>query len=96
MLSTKSMNFRIRPTKMNLKYDICLIYVICVCLRIVVSSIVLYFCFVCLRLVYTMLQVSLDCPFFMALSVFSKVYVESVKIGCLLVVYPWYSGFFHH
>jgi hypothetical protein len=38
----------------------CLIYVICGCFRIVVSQ---TFCFVCLRLVYFMLPVSLDCPF---------------------------------
>jgi len=38
----------------------CLIYVICVCLCIVVSS---TYCFVFLPLVYPMLLVFLDCPF---------------------------------
>jgi len=57
-----------------------LIYVISVCLfvclRIVVSNtyFVVFFCFVCLRLVYEMLPVSLDCSFLIAPSVFSYVY----------------------
>ena len=45
----------------------CFIYVICVCLRIEVSNAYCVVCvfFVCfLRLVYNMLPVSLDCPFF--------------------------------
>jgi hypothetical protein len=45
--------------------DPCLIYVICVCLHIAVSNkycVVFLFCFP--RLVYPMLPVSLDCPFF--------------------------------
>ena len=37
-----------------------------------------FICFVCLRLVYPMLPVSLDCPFLMALSVFSNVYLMFV------------------
>ena len=50
----------------------CRIYVICVCLRIVMSTtyFVVYLCFVCLRPVYPMLPVSLDCPFLIALSFF--------------------------
>ena len=46
------------------------------CLRIVVSNtycVVLYF--VCLRFVYPMLPVSLDCPFLIAPPVFSGVYI---------------------
>ena len=35
----------------------------------------LCFCFACLSLVYLMLPVSLDCPYFIAPSVFSNVYV---------------------
>ena len=35
---------------------------------------ILCFCFVCLRLVYLMLPVSLDCPLLIVLSVFSNVY----------------------
>jgi hypothetical protein len=38
------------------------------------AHIVLYFCFVFLRLVYPMLSVSLDCPFLKTLSVFFYVY----------------------
>ena len=43
----------------------CLIYVMCVWLRIVVSNTycVVFFCYVFLRLVYLMLPVYLDCPF---------------------------------
>ena len=44
-----------------------------VCLRIVELG----FCFVCSRLVYPMLPVSLDCPFLNAPSVFSKLYYTS-------------------
>ena len=48
-------------------WDSCLIYDICVCLRIVVSNtfcVVVFVLFVfILRLVYLMLPVSLDCPF---------------------------------
>jgi hypothetical protein len=56
----------------------CLIYVICACLRIVVSYTyrVVFFCraiFV-LCFVYPMLLVSLDCPFSIAPSVVSNVY----------------------
>ena len=51
-----------------------LIYVICVCLRIVVSNThCVVFCFVCLRFVYPMLPISLDCPFLIASSIFSNV-----------------------
>jgi hypothetical protein len=59
----------------------CRIYVICVCLRIVVSNTycVVYFCFVCLRPVYPMLPVSLDCQFFIAPSVFSNIYYRPVS-----------------
>ena len=34
------------------------------------------FCFVCLRLVYLMLPVSLDCPGWIAPSLFSNVYIK--------------------
>ena len=54
----------------------CLIYVICFCLCIVVSNTYcVVFFFVFLLLVYPMLPVLLDCPFFIALSVFSCVYL---------------------
>ena len=53
------------------------LFMLCVCLHIVVSThIVLYFCFVCLRLVYPMLPVSLDCPFLIAPPVFSIYFKE--------------------
>jgi hypothetical protein len=38
------------------------------------------FCFLCLRLVYRMLPVSLYCPFLIAPSVFSNVYLGSRPI----------------
>ena len=37
------------------------------------------FVFYCLRLVYPMLPVSLDCPFLIAPSVFSNVYLLTLK-----------------
>jgi hypothetical protein len=37
------------------------------------------FCFVCLRLVYPMLQVSLDCPFLFVPSVVAKCYLYKHK-----------------
>ena len=51
-------------------------YRMCVCLRIVVSNTYcLCFCFVFLRLLYPMMEVSLSCPFLIAPSVFSNVYL---------------------
>jgi hypothetical protein len=48
------------------------------------------FCFVCLRLVYPMLPVSLDCPFLIAPLVFSNVYlffsVDIEKISRYVVI----------
>ena len=40
------------------------------------THIVLCFCFVCFRLVYPVLPASLDCPFLIAPSVFSSVYLH--------------------
>jgi hypothetical protein len=40
---------------------------------------VVYFCFVCLRPVYPMLPVSLDCQFLIAPSVFSNIYYRPVS-----------------
>jgi hypothetical protein len=45
-----------------------------VCLSWRPTYIVLYFCFVFLRLMYPMLPVSLDCPFLIGPSVLSNVY----------------------
>ena len=71
-------------TSSCLQQDLCLIYVICVCLHYSVywcpTHIVLCFYFVCLRLVYPMLPVFLDCPFLIALSVFSNVYLAYTDI----------------
>ena len=43
------------------------------------THIALSFCFVFLRLVYSMLQVSLDCPFLIDPSVFSNVYYTHTR-----------------
>ena len=48
----------------------------CVCLQCCPTHIVLCSCFVCLRLVYHKLPVTLDCPFLIALSVFSNLYIN--------------------
>jgi len=40
---------------------------------------VVFLCFVCLRPVYPVLPVSLDCPFLIAPSVFSNVYFRPVS-----------------
>jgi hypothetical protein len=58
--------------------------VACVCLRVVVYNIsCLCFCFVCLRLVYPVLPVSLNCPVLIAPSVFSNVYLSCVPcVAC--------------
>ena len=65
-----------------LQEDACLVCVICVCLRIMVHTCpthnVLCFSFVFLRLVYTMLTVSLDYHYLIAPSVFSNVYSQPV------------------
>jgi hypothetical protein len=74
--------------------DSCRIYVICVRLRIVVSSTycVVFLCFVCLRpvyptfifalfLVYQVLPVALDCPILITPSVFSNVYFHPPDVA---------------
>ena len=65
---------------MSCLYDTaCFIYVTCLYLRILVSNtyyIVLCFYFVFRHLVYTMFPVFLDCPFLIASSVFSNVYLR--------------------
>jgi hypothetical protein len=68
----------------------CLISVICVCLRIVVSNTysgVLCFWFVCLRHVYPNLPVSLDCSYLIVHSVFSNVYLP-VSLDCPYLIAP--------
>ena len=52
----------------------------CVCFRFVVSNAYCVVPFVFLRLMYTMLQASLDCPFLIAPSVFSTVYLLTLII----------------
>jgi hypothetical protein len=53
-------------------------YVVLGCVMWCPPHIVLCFCFVFLRLVYPMLSVSLDCPFLIASSVFSYVYLQNI------------------
>ena len=63
-------------TSSCLQDSACLTYVMCVCLRIVAfNKYWFYFCFVFLRLVCPMLPISLDCPFLIARSVFSIVFL---------------------
>ena len=66
-----------------------LIYVICVCWCVAVSNTCCVLCFAvfvfALCFVYPMLPVSLDCPFLIAPSVFSNIYLFSFVL-CL--VYP--------
>ena len=57
-----------------------LIYIICVCFHIVVSNayrVGIFSPF--LRLVYPMLPVSLACPFLIAPSVFSNIYLTLIR-----------------
>ena len=64
---------------------VCLIYVIFLCLRIVVSntySVVL--CFVCLRLMYPSLPFCLVCPFVISPSVFSTAFFKIIVIIVML------------
>ena len=78
VVMSKKTDVRVVFTSSCLYEGSCLIYVVCACLRIVVSNtycVVLHFCFVCLCLVYPMLPVSLDSPFLIAPSEFSNVYV---------------------
>jgi hypothetical protein len=51
------------------------------------AHIVLYVCFVLLRLVYSMLSVSLDCPCLKTLSVFSYVYYPCIHFYICLTLY---------
>ena len=55
-----------------------------VCLYWCPTHIVMCFCFVCLRFVYHMLTVSLDCPLLIAPPVFSNVYL--ILLIILLIV----------
>ena len=57
----------------------------CVCLRIVVYN--TYFCFVFLRVVCPVLPVFLDCPFFIAHSVFSNVHLFLDNTSILILGY---------
>ena len=50
----------------------------------VYSGVLHILCCVCLRLVYSMLPVSLDCPFLIAPSVFSNIYFIRSYIECML------------
>ena len=59
-----------------------LLPIICVCLRIVVSgTCCVVYLFVCFHLVYLMLSVSLDCPFFIAPLVFSNAYLTYLFVN---------------
>jgi hypothetical protein len=57
-----------------------IIYVICDCLREVVSNTYCVVFLVCLRLVYPVLTVSLECPFLIASLVFSNVYLQLLQL----------------
>ena len=63
---------------------VCLIYVICACLHVVVSNtycrFIVFWFYAFHRLVYSMLPVSLHCPFLIAPSVFSNVYFHFCSI----------------
>ena len=63
----------------SLKEGSCLIYYICVCLRIVVSN--TYCCYVFLRLAYLMLPVSLECLLLIASSVLSLSLTHSLSLS---------------
>jgi len=81
-------------TAIFLQEGSCLIYVICVCLRIVVfntSCVVLCFCFVCLRLVYTRLPFfsglsNFDCPFGILYRLFTTD-ITCLPITCCIFTY---------
>jgi hypothetical protein len=69
----------------------CLIYIICVCFRMVMSNtycVVFLFCFSSSLI----LEVSLDCPFFISPSVWSNVYFN-VVFQCVLIVLSFYSTY---
>ena len=56
-----------------------------VCVSWCATYCVVIFCFVFLRLVCPMLSVSLDCPFLIAPSVFSNVYLILVLVFCVVL-----------
>ena len=55
-----------------------------VCVYWCPTHIVLCICFSCLRLVYPMLPISLDCPFVIVHSVFFNVYLIKTQVKCIL------------
>ena len=57
------------------------------------THVVLCFCFIFLRLVYPMLSVSLDCPFFISHSVFSNVYPSIYPSSKAHLIYRHYQMF---
>jgi hypothetical protein len=61
---------------------------------LLLTNIVLCFCLICVRLVYPMLPVSLDCPF-LILRFFSNVYFSE---GCIFIstIQSLFTNFFYH
>jgi len=53
-------------------------------------------CCVFLRLVHPMLPVSLDCPFFVAPSVFSNVYLRLTDISVITLMFQAETVFSYH
>jgi hypothetical protein len=64
----------LKVIKLQARFKVCNISCLCVLFPSSLLHIALFFCFVCLRLVYTMLPMSLNCPYLIARSVFSNVY----------------------
>ena len=76
-------------------FDVLFTLSVFVCLQWCPIHIVLCFSFVFLRLVYHILPVSLDCPFLIASSVFSNLYLAKIYIVCAKRQTKWIRYKFH-
>ena len=65
----------------------CLIYVICICLRIVLSKTYCVLFLVCFSSCCVPVSVSLDCPFLIVPSVFSNAYLVSEHFHWYITIY---------
>ena len=76
MISHKTMFGSPLPPVVFIRVHVLITFIVFACVYLCPTHIVLYFCFVFLRLVYSMLPGSLDCLFLIVPSVFSNIYLQ--------------------
>jgi hypothetical protein len=91
MISHKTMFGSSLPPVVFMRIHVLIAFIVFACVYWCPTHFVLYFCFVFLRLVYSMLPGSLDCPFLIVPSVFSNIFLEHPKkqaITTLIKIFP--------